>query len=59
MDCPLIVTKQAGDESQDFCRLTKRICELVSNDRCPMLDFAKAYYEQKKRKFWAEKDLVN
>ncbi|KKN76457.1 hypothetical protein LCGC14_0369660 [marine sediment metagenome] len=53
MGCPLIVTKQAGDESQVYCKHTERICELVTEPSCPLLDFAEAYHEQKIREHWA------
>ena len=36
--CPFMKTTQADDESQDFCELTEKVCELVSGSECPKND---------------------
>lgn len=32
--CPEMITKRAGDESLDFCKLNDKVCLLVGGDTC-------------------------
>ena len=57
--CLLLKTKQAGDESQDYCKEDDMICRLVTGDYCSTYNAMIEFHEQKVRKFWAEKDPVS